>query len=100
VPFSNFQVTARYSYNTPGTIITPSLNRFYNIIRRALEKTRSALANIASIERILIAIYKRRSVRVHILGPASIIIDSRSLSVFLAVWRRGAGHVTRRYSTR
>jgi hypothetical protein len=33
-------------------------------------------------------------VRVHILGPASIAIDSRSLSVFLAVWRRGAGHVT------
>ena len=33
------------------------------------------------------------TVRVYILGPASVAIDSRSLSVFLAVWRRGAGHV-------
>ena len=32
------------------------------------------------------------SVRVYILGPARVAIDSRSLSVFLAVWRRGAGH--------
>jgi hypothetical protein len=27
------------------------------------------------------------------LGPASVAIDSRLLSVFLAIWRRGAGHV-------
>ena len=30
----------------------------------------------------------------HILGPAKVAIDSRSLSVFLAVWRRNAGHIT------
>jgi hypothetical protein len=43
-----------------STTVTLSLNRSYNIVRRAPEKTRSALANIASIERILMAIYKRR----------------------------------------
>ena len=34
------------------------------------------------------------SIRVYILGPARVAIDSRLLSIFLAVWRRGAGHVT------
>jgi hypothetical protein len=43
-----------------STTVALSLNRSYNIICRALKKTCSALANIASIERILIAIYKRR----------------------------------------
>jgi len=49
-----------FKYLDCSTIITLSLNCSHNIVRRALEKTRSALADIASIERILIAIYERR----------------------------------------
>ena len=33
-------------------------------------------------------------IKVHILGPIKVARDSRLLSVFLAMWRRGAGHVT------
>jgi len=34
------------------------------------------------------------SIRVYILDPARIAIDSRLLFLFLALWRRGAEHVT------
>ena len=59
------------------------------------KKTR-VLANLSQARRDLIYVLLQRigSVRVYILGPASVAIDSRSLSVFLAVWRGGAGHVT------
>ena len=36
----------------------------------------------------------RNLVRVHILDPAALATSSQALNVFLAVWRRGAGHVT------
>ena len=36
----------------------------------------------------------RAIVRVHILDPAALTTSSQALSVFLAIWRRGAGHVT------
>jgi hypothetical protein len=39
-------------------------------------------------------IYLCLFVRVYVLSPARVAIDSRSLSVFLALWRRGARHVT------
>jgi hypothetical protein len=41
-----------------------------------------------------ISIYITYIVRVYILDPAALATSSQALSVFLAVWRRGAGHVT------
>jgi len=37
---------------------------------------------------------RRAIVRVHILDPVAVAIYSRVQSVFLAIWRRGAGRVT------
>ena len=34
------------------------------------------------------------SVRVYILDPAALTTSSQALSIFLALWRRGAGHIT------
>ena len=50
------------AFQTPdrSTTLALGLDRSYNIVRRALEKTRSALADITSIERISVAICKRR----------------------------------------
>src|ERR1700679_150669 len=38
--------------------------------------------------------FNRVIVRVYILDPAALATSSQALCVFLALWRRGAGHVT------
>ena len=48
--------TQLFKHSVYLTTVAPSLHRDYDIVRRAPEKTRSALANITSIERILMAI--------------------------------------------
>jgi hypothetical protein len=50
-----------FKHSVYSTTVAPSLYRVYNIICRAPKKTLSALADIASIERILMAI--RESLR-------------------------------------
>jgi len=49
-----------FKHSDCSTTVAPSLNLSHIIVHQAPEKTRSALADIAGIERILMAIYKRR----------------------------------------
>jgi hypothetical protein len=49
-----------FKHSDCSTTVAPSLDRSHDIVRRAPEKTRSASADIAGIERISMAICERR----------------------------------------